>query len=267
MKDKLLKLINNHKIFIVITVIIFFLFIVPPIINLIVTIKSPIESLRFINSENESAWIGFYGSMIGGGITLGGLVLTIYEQNRKKEIELITKYFPTLSIDVFDNSDITDLCSSFIYPISNKHFTKDNIIFGDYVLRFNNIGECEVLFDKIEISSCYMHNINQKLELNNNIDIDLVINSDGTFKYFPPNEHYYFKIGISKISNDIIKELRSGNNSANLFTITTSLILNINGVANDINDPYQYFLTFDIDISLNEKNGYQTKIYNISFGR
>lgn len=38
----------------------------------------------FVTSENESSWIGFWGAIIGGGITLIGVAWTIIDQNKKR---------------------------------------------------------------------------------------------------------------------------------------------------------------------------------------
>lgn len=38
----------------------------------------------FVTSENQSSWIGFFGDIIGGGITLIGVAWTIIDQNKKR---------------------------------------------------------------------------------------------------------------------------------------------------------------------------------------
>lgn len=97
MKNKLLKLINNHKIVTIIGITILFLFAVPPIIHFIVTTD---WGIGFIAPDNQDTWINFYGAIIGGGITLGGVAWTIYDQNKKREDDLIRQYKPLIDVSV-----------------------------------------------------------------------------------------------------------------------------------------------------------------------
>lgn len=70
----------DHKVLTSISVTVLFLFGLPLLIHLIVTLN---WGIGFITPDNRDAWIGFYGAIIGGGITLGGVAWTIVEQRKQ----------------------------------------------------------------------------------------------------------------------------------------------------------------------------------------
>lgn len=81
---------------IIIAVICFFAFI-PPITNLLVTTPSPIG---FITPDAQETWIGFFGSIIGGGTTLFGVWWTIKEQTRQRREDLAIQYMPHICCSI-----------------------------------------------------------------------------------------------------------------------------------------------------------------------
>lgn len=61
------------------------LFITPKLIDWLVSISSP---FGFIKPKDRNTWIGFYGAIIGGGITLGGEWWTLNKQDKRRKEEL-----------------------------------------------------------------------------------------------------------------------------------------------------------------------------------
>lgn len=70
----------------------------------------------FVKEDNFSAWIGYFGSIIGGLLTIFGVIITINSQaefNRKEqeaqndlnEKNLRSEYFPTLIIEKVDENE------------------------------------------------------------------------------------------------------------------------------------------------------------------
>lgn len=117
--DKIKNWASNHKAFTIISLVVFFLFILPPFMNWVVTTPSWLDPLGFINNDNRNAWIGFYGAIIGGGITLGGVAWTISNQNRKRLDD-------TSASIIADNYEIIDQINdkpniekTFVFHISN----------------------------------------------------------------------------------------------------------------------------------------------------
>ena len=77
---------DNKKQFVKICVfVILFIFLIPLIVNFIVETPNPF-GLGFINDSNKDTWISFFGSIIGGSITLIGVIWTInYEKKAREE--------------------------------------------------------------------------------------------------------------------------------------------------------------------------------------
>lgn len=116
----------KKKILIIVSILVVFLAI-PPFVNYWVSTPSPIG---FIPIEKQEVWISFYASLIGSGITLLGVALTIcytdftrkedfrkHEQELKEEYEkrnndtkinLSAQYKPILTV-TFDSNYIDDI--------------------------------------------------------------------------------------------------------------------------------------------------------------
>lgn len=116
----------KKKILILVSILVVFLAI-PPFVNYWVSTTSPIG---FIPIEKQEVWISFYASLIGSGITLLGVALTIcytdftrkedfrkHEQELKEEYEkrnndtkinLSAQYKPILTV-TFDSNYIDDI--------------------------------------------------------------------------------------------------------------------------------------------------------------
>lgn len=115
----------KKKILILVSILVVFLAI-PPFVNYWVSTPSPIG---FIPIEKQEVWISFYASLIGSGITLLGVALTIcytdftrkedfrkHEQELKEEYEkeitireLISAQYKPILIVTFDSNYIDDI--------------------------------------------------------------------------------------------------------------------------------------------------------------
>lgn len=73
-----------------ISILCIFFFLISPIVNWIIKTEAFIfpQFFGFVTSENESSWIGFFGAIIGGVITLMGVAWTIIDQNKKRAEDL-----------------------------------------------------------------------------------------------------------------------------------------------------------------------------------
>lgn len=97
-KFKIKKWLSKYKYIFLILLGITLWFLIPPFINLMMN-TPPIffaDFFGFVNAENESAWIGFYGAIIGGVITLFGVAWTIIDQNKKRENDVKDSVKPML---------------------------------------------------------------------------------------------------------------------------------------------------------------------------
>lgn len=61
-------------------------FLISPVVNWVIKTEAFIfpRFFGFVTNENESSWIGFFGDIIGGVITLMGVAWTIIDQNIKR---------------------------------------------------------------------------------------------------------------------------------------------------------------------------------------
>lgn len=81
---------------------------IPPFINLMINTKAIVFSdfFGYVNATNSNAWISFYGSIIGGAITLIGVAWTIIDQNEKRESGIKDAVKPMLVATACKNESI-----------------------------------------------------------------------------------------------------------------------------------------------------------------
>lgn len=121
---------------------VFVLFVSPFLIDLIL---SNSNIFCFVKQDNSSAWIGYFGSITGGLLTIIGVIITINSQaefNRKdqeaqndlNEKNLRSEYFPNLIIEKVEEGEF--YCASANISIDS---TNNNDILA--LLRIKNIGD------------------------------------------------------------------------------------------------------------------------------
>lgn len=176
----------KKKILILVSILVVFLAI-PPFVNYWVSTPS---SIGFIPIEKQEVWISFYASLIGSGITLLGVALTIcytdftrkedfrkHEQELKEEYEkrnndtkinLSAQYKPILTV-TFDSNYIDDI---------KFGMSKRPKFYIENTLSLN--GKMEIQFNKKRISiSLYVLNIGRG-EANNIKISSLILDSKGS---------------------------------------------------------------------------------------
>lgn len=107
-KFKFKKWLSKYKYIFLILLGIALWFLIPPFINLMMN-TPPIffaDFFGFVNAENASAWIGFYGAIIGGVITLFGVAWTIIDQNKKRENDMKDALKPILIANQCKNEGV-----------------------------------------------------------------------------------------------------------------------------------------------------------------
>lgn len=83
--------------------------IVPPFLDFLFNTHPPqgLSFLGFINDANREAWIGYYGAIIGGALTLGGVWWTLTEQEKERNEKMRVEYKPALILEaerIYPNS-------------------------------------------------------------------------------------------------------------------------------------------------------------------
>lgn len=152
------------------------IFIIPQVIHFLVYTPSP---FGFIKPGEESQWIGFFGTVIGGSLTLVGVWWTLKNQDKKRKEDLAIQYKPIV-IFKSDNEKDTKATIEFNYI---KH---DQYIFNFEVYLFNyGRGEC---FD-FNISIEQIHENESQSKMNPSIQQSFhtnennIIVSNGHLKY------------------------------------------------------------------------------------
>lgn len=142
----------KHNYLMIIAAICFFAF-VPPFINLLVTTPSPIG---FITPDNQETWIGFFGSIIGGGTTLFGVWWTIKKQEEQRRKDLAIQYMPFLTVSLDEKNEYN-------FPIVHKiDFDKEKCD-GLYKFKIgnsnkdsSNIKRFPIVIDNLGNGECYI---------------------------------------------------------------------------------------------------------------
>lgn len=253
-----LKLYKNDKLFFYISVLT--LFFAAPFVHFVVTQNTP---FGFISNKHYDTWIGFYGSIIGGVLTVLGVWWTLDEQNKQREKdkvirdqerkeELAIKYKPFL---VLDHNKLNNF----------KHsFNAEGIIPIDLTRKPNKDLYIELPIENIGDGECYLYCydnpfyfINEKKQVISNINIKknsglkkgfttvigrhkianlaIIFNYDGSSKDFkeilditiPLLYQDQFRYKTYKADINLLIQLSKGMNNENMsYYIEYSLILN-----------------------------------------
>lgn len=128
-----------------IAVIALFLFILAPIaLYWLVCTPNP-WGWGFIKPEDTGAWLGFYGSVLGGVLTFGGVWWTIKDNREQKTEELKIQYKP---IVLLSDSDVKDEKGYINNPKDSTNLTH-----GYFFLQLKNIGRGEAKNIKVELTA------------------------------------------------------------------------------------------------------------------
>lgn len=175
----------------------------------------------FMNVNFDGNQLTYIGSIIGGGITLLGVYLTInyekqtrkedqikHDQERKSELSLL--YMPIISVS--STYEFVDkLCSEIRLYFDNKQFDNNSLytIPCKIVLKNSGRGEATKLFFKdIEI------NVIESCPPIENIKYSII--GDGSFNFLAVNDSNYLKILIPNFVSTI-----------DIFDITLQISMNL----------------------------------------
>lgn len=209
---KKIKNFIKHNYPMIIAAICFFAF-VPPFINLLVTTTSPIG---FITPDKQETWIGFFGSIIGGGTTLFGVWWTINDQKEQREKDLAIQYRPYLKVDKSNIQFHSSFTKEPVFELNENDepiFIKNKIIDMskfDIAISLSNIGRGEIT--KVNISCIYEDNYissNFKKKVldimpNNsfNLSFNISLNNNEDFVYEDYESVVYIKIDYFDFLNN-----------------------------------------------------------------
>ncbi len=214
---------------------------------------------NFIN-ENQ---LGYMGSIIGGCLTLIGVCWTIHFESqqlqKERELDIRTKYFPSLSVDVEENnSSINDMCSSIDLIIDDNNFIKQYTN-CNYLIKIKNASQYDLHIDNWVVKSYNIKSLNQDLSFDES-NINCSILNNGDKKFIASGEFIYLKIRFSSLKKGT--KFTKTNNRLSIITINFDVTILVRGVIAD--NPHEYYLNFDVDIKYDcYKNKYSCKIHNL----
>lgn len=173
MKDKEKKILNKKTVKIIVVIIsllICFFGIIPLFINFLVNTTNPF-GIGFINQENKETWINFFGSIIGGGLTLFGVWWTINNQEKQRKKDLAIQYKPLFELN----------------NIKLKNDSRNDML--RLLFNIQNIGRGEAYKFKIECNKDLFNSEDE--EENNCFRKDIILPNDVTDTEFCIQIHDY----------------------------------------------------------------------------
>lgn len=193
---------KQNKLLLLVIIFIALWIFVPPFINLMITTEAPIFPgfFGYVNSENANAWIGFYGAIIGGAITLVGVAWTIIDQNKKREDDIKNSVKPML---------IANGCK--YEEIKGIHGEAGTKVF-ECSLEYKNVGK-GVLFNPVVFNIEYsvdgkkLGKLQPTFSVKNSVDVDGVADNSVMIIFEPD------------VINDIIQSLQGRGNTIQLKVI------------------------------------------------
>lgn len=202
-------------------------------------------------SDNEML---FLGSIIGGGITLLGVIMTIDHNNRinNKQRELHNKerkedmeimYQPIISARIIDYKEVNILSNELTILFNHPYFDDTDLETVPYMIELKNTGRGEINSYHAIIEDIFI--VHSPFDPENELDFsDSYILGDGAFNFFPINGSNYMLIKIPKF----IKK----QNIDDYIRIGVSLTIDISGFVGTV--VHEYKLTFYMDIPLKQYN-------------
>lgn len=230
------------------------IFITPIFVHCLVSIPNPF-GLGFIDDSNKDAWIGFFGAIIGGALTIFGVLITINDQRKnniqqQKEYEkqrredLAIQYQPWLIMNFTKNFKTDD------YVLNQKNSstqTQPSFSNGTYafIIGEDNKINKKCIFD-IEIKNvgdglCYLSCVG---------DIQIQFTNKEQVTYRPLKEEEYSKFESGKLFI-INKDYHNSIIKSGVLTLRFAIFYNDNDLflkntAIDIYIPFIYQDKFEL---------------------
>lgn len=176
------------------------LFIGAPLFNAIATNK---WSFHFINENNYDAWIGYYGSVLGGALTLGGVWWTIKEQDNQRKEDKRIEYKPIIQIkNHYKDAIINNNILTVYYEITNIGRGEAKYIdfnLQPYFFKENNIDKYPLKLLQYQITNLDILNINETKNIRVNIDVSPI-----DFENYNKLINLQIKLSYKDLYEDII---------------------------------------------------------------
>lgn len=205
------------------------------------------------NTAFASTIITYAGSIIGGGITLAGVYITIAANNRQRREDLSLQYMPVLAERIVPCVERTTLCSEITYLFGHPFFDDCDMVFGGQQIELENVGRGEIVNCNIAMSEVRLFTASED-ELYS-IKNDAYILGDGFFQFIPINGKIVLYVAYPKAKEWVYEREAS-------LSIETTIEIVINGIIGE--REYRYRLHYFLDLNYEEDEVCRSEIRTVT---
>ncbi len=205
------------------------------------------------NTAFASTIITYAGSIIGGGITLAGVYITIAANNRQRREDLSLQYMPVLTERIVPCVERTTLCSEITYLFGHPFFDDSDMVFGGQQIELENVGRGEIVNCNIAMSEVrlFMASEDELYSIKN----DAYILGDGFFQFIPINGKIVLYVAYPKAKEWVYEREAS-------LSIETTIEIVIKGIIGE--REYRYRLHYFLDLNYEEDEVCRSEIRTVT---
>lgn len=205
------------------------------------------------NTAFASTIITYAGSIIGGGITLAGVYITIAANNRQRREDLSLQYMPVLTERIVPYAEKTTLCSEITYLFGHPLFDDNDTEFCSQQIELENVGRGEIVNCNIAMSEVHLFTASED-ELYS-IKNDAYILGDGFFQFIPINGKIVLYVAYPKAKEWVYEREAS-------LSIETTIEIVIKGIIGE--REYRYRLHYFLDLNYEEDEVCRSEIRTVT---
>ena len=205
------------------------------------------------NTAFASTIITYAGSIIGGGITLAGVYITIAANNRQRREDLSLQYMPVLTERIVPCVERTTLCSEITYLFGHPFFDDSDMAFGGQQIELVNVGRGEIVNCNIAMREVRLFTASED-ELYS-IKNDAYILGDGFFQFIPINGKIVLYVAYPKAKEWVYESKAS-------LSIETTIEIVIKGIIGE--REYRYRLHYFLDLNYEEDEVCRSEIRTVT---
>ena len=208
---------------------------------------------HFENTAFASTIITYAGSIIGGGITLAGVYITIAANNRQRREDLSLQYMPVLTERIVPYAEKTTLCSEITYLFGHPLFDDNDTEFCSQQIELENVGRGEIV-------NCSIDMMESRLFTASEADLyaiknDAYILGDGFFQFIPINGKIVLYVAYPKAKEWVYEREAS-------LSIETTIEIVIRGIIGE--REYRYQLHYFLDLNYEKDEGCRSEIRTVT---
>lgn len=207
----------------------------------------------FNNTPLASTIITYVGSIIGGGITLVGVYITIVANNRQRREDLTFQYMPVLTERIVPYAEKTTLCSEITYLFGHPLFDDNDTEFCSQQIELENVGRGEIVNCSIDMMEVRLFTASEDSLFS--IKNDAYILGDGFFQFIPINGKIVLYLAYPKV-----REWANERNAS--LSIETTIEIVIRGIIGE--REYRYRLHYFLDLNYEKEDLCRSEIRTVT---